>query len=86
MITPQWNYRTVQDFAELQNLWITVKDTNPEILAGRVAEDLVTQLDLPMTTMLGPESAFFKQHYRSNWHNQGVMVKELDVIRRQEGW
>jgi hypothetical protein len=56
------------------------------MLAGKVAEDLATQLDLPMTTMLGPESKFFKQHYRSNWHNQGVMIKEIDVIRNQEGW
>jgi hypothetical protein len=86
MITPQWDYRAVQDFAELENLWATVKDDNPEMLAGRVAEDLATQLDLPMVTMLGLESKFFKQHYRSNWHNQGIMVKEIDVIRQQEGW
>ena len=86
MITPQWDYRAVQDFVELEQLWATVKDSNPEILAGRVAEDLATQLDLPMTTMLGPESKFFKQHYRSNWHNQGVMIKEIDVIQQQEGW
>lgn len=86
MITSQWDYRAVQDFAELEKIWDTVKDSNPEILAGRVAEDLATQLNLPMTTMLAPESAFFKQHYRSNWHNQGVMVRELDVIRNQEGW
>jgi hypothetical protein len=86
MITPQWDYRTVQDFSALEDLWATVKDTNPEILAGRVAEDLATQLDLPMNTMLGLESKFFKHHYRSNWHNQGVMVKEIDVIRQQEGW
>jgi hypothetical protein len=86
MITSQWDYRTVQDFAELETLWNTVKDTNPDVLAGRVAEDLVTQLDLPMTTILGPESAFFKHHYRSNWHNQGVMIKEIDIIRSQEGW
>ena len=86
MITSQWDYRTVQNFAELEKLWNTVKDSNPEILAGRVAEDLTTQLDLPMTTILGPESAFFKQHYRSNWHNQGVMIREIDVIRNQEGW
>jgi hypothetical protein len=86
MITPQWDHRAVQDFSALEDLWATVKDTNPEILAGRVAEDLVTQLDLPMTTMLGPESKFFKQHYRSNWHNQGVMIREIDVIRNQEGW
>jgi hypothetical protein len=86
MITPQWDHRAVQDFAELELLWDTVKDSNPEILAGQVAEDLATQLDLPMTVMLAPESAFFKQHYRSNWHNQGVMTREMDVIRRQEGW
>ena len=86
MITPQWDYRAVQDFTELEQLWDTVKDSIPEILAGRVAEDLATQLDLPMNTLLGPESAFFKQHYRSNWRNLGVMVKEIDVIRRQEGW
>jgi len=86
MITPQWDYRTVQDFAELEKLWATVKDENPEMVAGRVAEDLATQLDLPMVTMLGPESKFFKRHYRSNWHNQGVMIREIDVIRSQEGW
>jgi hypothetical protein len=86
MITPQWDYRTVQDFSALETLWDTVKDSNPEILAGRVAEELATQLDLPIVTMLGPESKFFKQHYKSNWHNQGVMVREIDVIRRQEGW
>jgi hypothetical protein len=86
MITPQWDHTIVQDFAELAKLWDTIKDTNPEILAGRVAEDLATQLDLTMTVMQAPESAFFKQHYRSNWHNQGVMVREIDVIRHQEGW
>ena len=86
MITPQWDYRTVQDISELEKLWNTVKDSNPEILAGRVAEDLATQLDLPMVTMLGPESKFFKQHYRSNSHNRGVMTREMDVIRSQEGW
>jgi hypothetical protein len=37
--------------------------------------------------MLGElESKFFKTHYRSNWHNQGGMVREIDVIRQQEGW
>jgi hypothetical protein len=86
MITPQWDHTMVQDFAELEKLWDTVKDTNPETLAGRVSEDLATQLDLPMTVIQAPESAFFKQHYRSNWHNRGVMTREMDVIRQQEGW
>jgi hypothetical protein len=86
MITPTWNYQLVQDFDALAELWATVQDSNPEILAGRVAEELATQLGLPMTTMQAPESAFFKQHYRSNWHNLGVMTREIDVIRNQEGW
>jgi hypothetical protein len=86
MITPQWDHRVVQDFAELAQLWNTVKDSDPELLAGRVAEDLVAQLDLPINMMQENESAFFKQHYRSNWHNQGVMTREIDVIRQQEGW
>ena len=86
MITPQWDHRVVQDFAELEKLWNTVKDSDPELLAGRVAEDLVAQLDLPINMMQENESAFFKQHYRSNWHNRGAMTREMDVIRSQEGW
>ena len=86
MITPTWDYRQVQSFDELAKLWDTVKDSNPEILAGRVADELVTQLDLPITMMNEAESRFFKHHYRSNWHNRGVMLKEIDVIRSQEGW
>jgi len=86
MITPTWDYRQVQSFDALEELWNTVKDSNPEILAGRVANELVTQLDLPINMMNEAESRFFKHHYRSNWHNRGVMVKEIDVIRNQEGW
>jgi hypothetical protein len=81
-----WDYKQVQDFEALTDLWKTVETSDPEILAGRVAEDLDTQLDLPIT-MYGPEeSKFFKFHYRSNWHNLGIMIREMDVIRGQEGW
>ena len=72
--------------AALEDLWATVDRSNPELLAARVAEELSVQLDLPMTNMYEPESQFFKQHYRSNWHNRGVMTREIDVIREQEGW
>ena len=81
-----WDHRLVQDFGVLQELWLTVKDHDPETVAGRVAEDLVTQLDLPINMIGVKESKFFKHHYRSNWHNLGVMVREMDVIRKQEGW
>jgi hypothetical protein len=81
-----WDYRLVQDFTVLEELWNTIKDSDPELLAGRVAEELVTQLDLPINRLDDQESKFFKHHYRSNWHNLGVMVREIDVIRDQEGW
>jgi hypothetical protein len=81
-----WDYTQVQWFDSLTELWDTVKDHDPEIVAGRVAEELATQLDLPMTMIDDNASKFFKHHYRSNWHNQGIMIREIDVIRRQEGW
>jgi hypothetical protein len=81
-----WDYRQVQNFDALQDLWATVQNHDPEVVAGRVAEDLVTQLGLPINLMNHAESQFFKHHYKANWHNQGLMVREIDVIREQEGW
>ena len=82
----EWDYRLVQDFDALADIYQTVDGHNPEIALGRVAEDLYRQLDLPITVMDAPSSRFFKHHYRSNWHNRGVMTREIDVIRSQEGW
>ena len=86
MITPSWDYREVQNFDSLKNIYDTVDGHDPEIVAGRIAEDLVAQLDLPITMLHENESKFFKHHYRSNWHNRGAMIREIDVIRSQEGW
>jgi hypothetical protein len=63
-----------------------LKNDEPRIIANRIATDLHTQLDLPMLIVESEQSAFFKQHYRSNWHNRGIMTREIDVIRDQEGW
>lgn len=82
----EWDYKQVQNFNVLEELWKTVETSDPEILAGRVAEELDAQLDLPITMYGAEESKFFKFHYRSNWHNIGVMTREIDVIRTQEGW
>ena len=81
-----WDHTQVQDFAELDQLWITVQDSEPRIVANRVGVDLGTQLGLPMSMLEAEQSAFFKQHYRSDWHNRGVMTREIDVIREREGW
>jgi hypothetical protein len=81
-----WDHTQVQDFDALAALWDTVKDSQPRILANQLGPELGTQLDLPMAILEAEQSAFFKHHYRSNWHNQGIMVREIDVIRKQEGW
>jgi hypothetical protein len=71
-----WDYRQVQDFSELVKLWDTVKDTHPDIVSGRVCNDLHTQLSLPICTLSAEGSEFFKHHYRANWQNKGVMERE----------
>lgn len=81
-----WDYKLVQDFDALAEIWESVKDSDPRLLGGRVADDLHSQLGLPMMIFEGEQSKFFKQHYRSNWHNQDIMTREIDVIRQQEGW
>jgi len=81
-----WDHTQVQDFDALAELWKTVKDGQPRLISNRLAEELHTQLGLPMAILEQEQSAFFKQHYRSNWHNQGIMTREIDVIRKQEGW
>jgi hypothetical protein len=82
----EWDYKLVQSFDALAELWTTIESQDPELIAGRVAEDLVAQLDLPINRLGEAVSAFFKHHYRNNWHNRGVMIREIDVIRKQEGW
>lgn len=81
-----WNYREVQDFDCLRDLWSTVENSDPRVMVGRVGIELATQLNLPMAMLQAEHSAFFKHHYRSDWHNRGIMVREIDVIREREGW
>ena len=81
-----WDHKQVQDFDALAEIWNTVKDSEPRLLGGRMADELHDQLDLPMAVFEGEQSRFFKKHYRSNWHNRGVMVREIDIIRQHEGW
>ena len=81
-----WDHREVQDFDALAKLWETVKDSQPRLLAEKLAPELSTQLDLPMAILEVEQSAFFKYHYRSNWQNRGIMTREIDVIRQHEGW
>ena len=71
-----WNHRQVQWFDSLESIWNRIKDQDPAEIIDRYADQLATQLDLPMNLLDAKSSAFFKQHYRSNWQNKGPMVKE----------
>lgn len=83
----QWDYREVQWFDALETIWqTTAENRDPMDIVGDAEKSLKVQLDLPMNLLSAEQSAFFKYHYRSNWHNQGAMVREIDVIRKQEGW
>jgi hypothetical protein len=81
-----WDYREVQSFDALEEIWKRIAPQTAEDVASQYAGRLKQQLDLPMIALDDTQSRFFKHHYRSNWANQGVMVREIDVIRRQEGW
>lgn len=81
-----WDHNQVQWFDNLEELWHSVATSDPRVLAGQVGIELHAQLGLPVAVLEGEQSAFFKRHYRSDWYNQGIMVREIDVIRRQEGW
>lgn len=81
-----WDYTQVQNFDALAELWETVKDSQPRILSNQLGPELGTQLDLPMAILEAEQSSFFKHHYRGDWRNRGIMVREIDVIREQEGW
>lgn len=81
-----WDYTEVQSFDALELIWDPLTYQNPRDLAEMHAEELATQLELPMNLLDNKQSQFFKHHYRANWANQGVMMREIDVIRKQEGW
>jgi len=81
-----WDYREVQSFDALEEIWKQVQNKNPDNIIQDHKNELKTQLDLPMCHMEPTTSLFFKQHYRSNWSNCGAMIREIDVIRQQERW
>ena len=81
-----WNHTEVQSFDALEAIWEPLGTIDPAEIIQRYSEPLATQLDLPMNVFMPAESKFFKHHYRSNWNNKGIMVREIDVIREIEGW
>ena len=77
-----WDYNTVQDFEELTKLWDTFEHNEPK----QLSDVLTDKLGLPICTLSSEQSKFFKRHYNTDKHNLGPLVKEMDVIRKLEGW
>jgi hypothetical protein len=81
-----WDYRDVADFDNFPVLWESYKDNDPIISSALLSNELNDRLGLPMCTLSPEQSMFFKRHYKTDYRNYGPLVKEMDVIRKIEGW
>jgi hypothetical protein len=77
-----WDYNKVQDFDTFIELW----ETSGKDISEEIGEALQNKLGLPMCVLSAEQSKFFKRHYNTSRHNLGPLVKEIDVIRKLEGW
>ena len=78
----EWDYNKVQDFDELLKLWDNFEHNEPKQLPDLLSD----KLGLPICMLSAEQSKFFKRHYNTDKHNLGPLVKEMDVIRKLEGW
>jgi hypothetical protein len=81
-----WDPKEVQWFDNFEKLWEEHGVTGPSRRADDIGQLLKDKLDLPMCAFDSEQSKFFKRHYNSDKHNIGPLVREMDVIRRIEGW
>lgn len=81
-----WEYTDVMWFDNFPILWEEHKDKDPEREATMLGVPLHDKLGLPTCTLDKAQSKFFKRHYNADKYNQGPLVREMDVIRKIEGW
>ena len=81
-----WEAHNVQWFDNYPILWEEHDLRDPAKQSEILGEVLSDKLGLPMCTLSPEQSKFFKRHYQSDYHNQGPLVTEMEVIRRIEGW
>jgi hypothetical protein len=82
----EWDYKNVMWFDNFPELWKEYKDRDPNDLAEEIGAVLKAKLGLPINTYSPEQSKFFKRHYNADKHNLGPLVREMDVIRKIEGW
>jgi hypothetical protein len=81
-----WEHTDVMWFDNFPALWEKYKNNNPALSAGFIGDELEARLGLPMCTLSPEQSKFFKRHYKTDYRNHGLLVTEMDVIRKIEGW
>ena len=81
-----WDPKEVQWFDNYNELWDRYKGVDPIENIKIYDSSLSTSLGLPSCVLSPEQSKFFKRHYNSDKHNLGPLVREIDVIRKIEGW
>ena len=74
MLRPDWDYKQVQDFAKLEELWLEHQHAGP--VNSALDGELRLQLGLPILNMDAEQSKFFKHHYRAGYKDPGIMSRE----------
>lgn len=69
-----WDYREVQDFDKLTELWYQYNVLPEE--NDSITQQLKTRLGMPIVDMSTEQSKFFKHHYMSQFKNRGIMERE----------
>ena len=82
----EWDPANVQWFDNYTVLWEEHSHRDPDRESALLGAALNAKLGLPMNHFDGVQSKFFKRHYNADKYNIGPLVKEMDVIRKIEGW
>jgi hypothetical protein len=82
----EWDPTNVQWFDNYTVLWEEHSHRDPDRESALLGSALHDKLGLPMHHFDGGQSKFFKRHYSADKYNLGLLVKEMDVIRKIEGW
>ena len=81
-----WNYKEVMWFDSLADIWSNFKEDDIGYESSLIGEKLKCKLGLPICDFDSEQSKFFKPHCNADKYNMGPLVKEMDVIRKIEGW
>ena len=68
----EWDYTQVRNFDELKKIWDNFENCPPKDLLN----SLKNRLGLPITDLNTEQSKFFKNHYKANFKNKGILFRE----------